>query len=124
MNLLSAFRGSDTQRRRAQTIYSGPVYTPPPRLLRYTLERWSWEDEAEERHAGETYAHVDCVVCHTIFGDFRVGEYVIDDSLSIDFYHVGCAPRHVRWLAFFGTLVCLFRAIMGIDTAYKRPVDF
>lgn len=103
------------------TMYSGPVYTPPPPVLRYTLERW---DEAEERYAGETYTHTDCCVCHTLHGVFQVGEYVIDDSLSIDFYHVGCAPRLVRWRALLGTVVCLLWAVMGIDTRYRRPVDF
>lgn len=105
--------------------YRGPVYTAPPRAIRYTLERWSWEDALGEHLActeTDGYAHNDCAYCHTLYGVFRVGEYVIDDSLSIDLWHVGCAPPHIRWLALLGTIVCTLRAIMGIDTAYRRPV--
>lgn len=97
-------------------VYYSP-YIPPPPAIRYTLERWTNEDifDNVQVDAAKTYAPTYCISCYGAYGDYQVGEYVIDDTLSIDTFHISCAPRKVRWLALLGLIVCAFRAIMGID---------
>lgn len=110
------------ERKPRVALYGYEIYTPPPKLFRYVLERWSYEDVLSQREAGETYAPIYCVACAGFEGDFYPGEYVVDDSLSIDFLHIRCAPRSMRARAWLGTLVCTLLAVLGIDRFSKKVV--
>lgn len=90
-------------------------YVNPPERVRYTLERWTHTDVLYNRESGETHAPVHCSSCYGLHGAYCEGEYIIDDTLSLDTFHVRCAPPRIRLLALIGTIVCAFRAVMGID---------
>lgn len=90
-------------------------YVSPPTAVRYTVERWTYEDARDNNFSGEAWTPTLCVACAGMEGDYCVGEWIIDDAYSIDTFHIACAPYHVRWLAVIGTLVCTIRAVLGID---------
>lgn len=90
-------------------------YTAPPSLIRYTVERWSQEDERDNAYAGESYAPTYCIGCYGMHGAYCVGEHYIDDTLSADTFHVTCVPTLVRVRAIVGMLLCALRAVLGID---------
>lgn len=83
-----------------------------------TLERWTSLDDLYEQHAGETYGHTDCIVCHNLRGAYRVGEYILVEQEGHLYYtmHIRCAPRKLRARAVLGTVVRALRAVLGIDT--------
>lgn len=109
-------------KRPLHTLYGYQLYTPPPKFLRYTLERWSYEDEQSNRWAGETYAPTYCPGCCGTRGEFTIGEYVIDDSQSKNIIHIRCASRKVRLKAWLGSLVCTLLAVLCIDRFAKHVV--